>query len=272
MIKDIIKYPTPPSVEFATDVRNFNEELFSLIEDLKDTITENNLDGLAAFQIGSYYNVVVVKDENGDFLELINPRIFTTEGKVTTTETTAYFPGLSAEVTRYDKISLVYQDREAKQHSLKTEGSFSILLQRKIDYTFGASFLSKLSKEEKARFEQKLEFGPDVAISETCPTTFKRDYFPKIANILLIVMVILSLGSLFISDEQTITQMWSIQKYLFATVFGVNIVYFFYAHYEAKRYTSCVSCQTGNIIGTMLISIIKLILIMVISYFLMSPN
>ncbi len=272
MVKDIVRYPTPPSVEFATDVRKFNEELFSLIEDLKDTITENNLDGLAAFQIGSYFNVVVVKDENGDFLELINPRIFTTEGKITTIETTAYFPGLSAEVTRYDKITLVYQDREAKQHSLKAEGDFSVLLQRKIDYTFGASFLSKLSKEEKAKFEQKLQYGADVAISETCPTTFKRDYLPKLSNILLVIMGVLLLSSLFVGDEVTLQSMWSAQKYLFASVFVLNIIYFFYAHYEAKRYTSCISCQTGNIIGTMLISVIKLILIMVISYFLINPN
>lgn len=272
MVKDIVRYPTPPSVEFATDVRQFDEALFSLIEDLKDTITENNLDGLAAFQIGSYFNVVVVKDEDGEFLELINPRIFTTEGKVTTTETTAYFPGLSAEVTRYDKISLVYQDREGKQHSLQAQGALSILLQRKIDYTFGAHFLSKLSKEEKAKFEKKLEFGADVAISETCPTTFKRDYFPKIANIALIVMALLLVGSLFVGDKAILESMWSAQEYLFATVVLLNIVYFFYAHYEAKRYTSCISCQTGNIIGTMLVSIIKLILIMVISYFLINPN
>ncbi len=73
MVKDIVKYPTTPSVEFGTDVRLFNEELFSIIEDLKDTIIENNLDGLVGYQIGYYFNVIVIKDENGEFLELINP-------------------------------------------------------------------------------------------------------------------------------------------------------------------------------------------------------
>lgn len=84
MIREIITYPTPPSVQYATDVRTFNEELFSLIEDMKDTIEANSLDGLAAFQIGSYYNVVVIKKEDGTFLELINPRLISNSGRVTT--------------------------------------------------------------------------------------------------------------------------------------------------------------------------------------------
>jgi peptide deformylase len=267
MIREIITYPTPPSVEYATDVRVFNEEIFSLIEDMKDTIWANSLDGLAAFQIGSYYNVVVVKKEQGgDFLELINPRIISQSGKVTTVEETAYFPKLSANVTRYETIGLVYQDRFGNQHSLKADGDFSILLQRKIDYTFGSSFLNKLSREEKKLFTKKLEFGSDVAISESCPTIFKRDYIIKAINALMLAMVVLLIGSLFVNDE-TSAELWQYQTYLFSTAIALNVVYFFYAQYEGKRFTSCTSCQIGNIIGTSVISLIKLSVIMLLSYF-----
>lgn len=268
MIREIITYPTPPSVQYATDVRVFNEELLSLIQDIEDTIEANSLDGLAAFQIGSYYNVVVVKNEDGTFLELINPRIISNSGRVTTVEKTAYFPGLSANVTRYEKISLVYQDREAKQHSLKAEGDLSILLQRKIDYTFGSSFFNKLNKEEKKLFEKKLDFGSDIAISEVCPTKFNRDYITKVINIVMAVMLVLLTASLFVSEE-TSEQLWGYQKYLFSTTIILNIIYFFYAQYEGKKFTSCTSCQIGNIIGTAAISMIKLFIIMIIAYFIM---
>jgi len=269
MIKEIITYPTPPSVQYATDVRVFNEEIFSLIEDIKDTIEANSLEALAAFQIGSYYNIVVVKKSNEkDFLELINPRIISNSGKVTTTETTAYFPGLSAEVTRYEKISIVYQDREGKQHSLKAEGDLSILLQRKIDYTFGSSFLNKLSKDEKKVFQKKLEFGSDIAISESCPTTFKRDFIIKIINIVMIAMAVLLTGSLFVNEEIS-QQLWQYQTYLFFSAIVLNVIYFFYAQYEGKKFTSCTSCQIGNIIGTTVISLIKLFVIILLSYFIM---
>ena len=257
MIREIITYPTPPSVQYATDVRVFNEEIFSLIQDLKDTIEANSLDGLAAFQIGSYYNVVVVKKDDGEFLELINPRIIGNSGRVTTLERTAYFPGLSANVTRYEKISVVYQDREAKQHSLKAEGDLSILLQRKIDYTFGSSFFNKLNKQEKKLFEKKLYFGSDIAISEVCPTKFNRDYVTKAINVVMAVMALLLAASLFVSEEMT-GQLWDYQKYLFFATIALNVFYFFYAQYEGRKFTSCTSCQIGNIIGTTLISLIKL--------------
>ncbi len=192
MIKDIVRYPTPPSVEFGTDVRLFNEELFSLINDLKDTITENNLDGLVIYQIGSYFNVVVVKCDDGSFLELINPRVLKTDGKITTTESTAYFPELTAEVQRYASISLVYQDRKGTQHSLKADRKFSILLQRKIDYTFGATFLMKLSKDEKELFDKKLESGSNISITESCAIVSYKNYILKFANILTTIIVFLS--------------------------------------------------------------------------------
>jgi len=157
MVKEIITYPTPLSVAYATDVRSFDAELFSLIEDLKDTINENNLEGLAAFQIGNYYNVIVVKDESGDFLELINPRLIGHEGSMTTEETTAYYPGKKASIKRYKDITVVYQDREAKSQTLHASGALSILLQRKIDYTFGAPFIHKMSKDAREAFLQGLE-------------------------------------------------------------------------------------------------------------------
>lgn len=267
MIQEIMTYPTQPSAEYGTDVRIFNEEIFLLLEDLKDTINANNLEALAAFQIGSYYNVVVLKEEDGDFLELINPRLISTKGKITTTEKTSYFPNLSALITRYNQISIVHQDREAKYHSLVLDGDRSVLLQRKLDYNFGATFLSKMSKEEKKQFEKKLEFGSDITISQSCPTTFKRDYFVKATKFFILIIFLILIGSLFVSDNELKVTLFNTQLYLSCGAFILNVGYFFYAHYEAKKYTSCVGCQSGNIIGTTLIGFVKITVLMFISYF-----
>lgn len=271
MIKDIITYPTPPSTEYSTDVRKVTQEISSLIDDLKDTIEANSLEALTAFQIGSMYNVIVLKLDDGTFLELLNPRVLNTQGSVTTTETTAYFPGLNAEVTRHETISVIYEDRELQAHSLKAEGALSILLQRKIDYTFGSSFLNKLSSDEKEIFEKKLEFGSDVAISEVCPTTFKRDYILKAINIIMLGMLIFLASSFFIEvDAKSVNSLWNYQLYLSLATLSLNIIYFFYAQYEGKQFSSCTSCQIGNILGTFVIICTKLTLIMVVSYFFMN--
>ena len=271
MIKDIVTYPSPLSVEYATDVRTFNENLFALIDDLKDTMRENNLNGLAAFQIGSYYNVVVLKDENGELLELINPRMISHSGSVTTEESTAYYPGKTAPITRYESISIVYQDRDANDKTLKVSGELAIVIQRKIDYTFGATFIQRMDKEQKERFELSLEYGIDVGTADYCPTTFKRDKIITVINITMILMALNFLVSLFLSDEALLTQMWEYQLYTSFGVVGLNVIYFFYAQYEGKQYTSCSSCQIGNIIGTATISLIKLSVLMFLSYMFLKP-
>jgi len=272
MVKEISKYPKPLSVEYGIDVRVFNEELFSLIEDLKDTINENNLDGLSAFQIGAFYNVAVVKDENGEFLELINPRMISHNTQITSTETTAYYGDLTAEVNRYENISIVYQDREAKNLSLKATGDFAILIQRKIDYTFGATFLQKLSPNQRDAFESKLLYGSNVGSSDYCPTTFQRDKILTVINVAMVAMFIALLVAFFFHEKEELEMLWEYQLDASYLVLFLNTIYFFYAQYEGKRYTSCSSCQLGNIIGTTVIVMLKLTLIMMLSFFFINPT
>jgi peptide deformylase len=267
MVKEIVQYPTPLSVEYAVDVRAFNEELFSLIEDLKDTITQNNLEGLSAFQIGSYFNVIVVKDDNGGFIEIINPRLIAHSGKVTTEESTAYYPEHTAQIERHESISIVYQDRNGTDKSLKASGSLAILIQRKIDYTFGATFIHKMSKEEREKFEQRLEHGVDVGNADYCPTSFRRDKIVLGMNILIVLIALTFLGSLFVDDRLILQNIWSAMLYTSAAVVSLDIFYFFYAQYEAKQQSSCSSCQIGNIIATAAIVLAKLGVVMALSYF-----
>ena len=265
MIREIITYPAQTGVEYAPDIRVFDDELYSFIDDLKETAKAYSLDGLAGAQVGSYYNVVVVK-QGDEFLELINPRVLKKKGTVHTTESSSYFPNVSVELDRYDTISLVYEDRNGESHSLKADGDFSILLQRKIDYLFGANFLTKLKDEEKEKFEALL-----MSSGASCPTTprsFSRDYFVKAGNYIMIAMLILLGSSLFVGDKFIINDMWNYQLYLSFSVLGINIVYLFYSYYENKKYSICTNCFNMSIYGVVAISFVRLTLLMIASYFL----
>jgi len=272
MIKEIITYPTPLSVAHSTDVRVFDASIVTLLEDLKETIEDKNLDALSAFQIGSYYNIVVLKDTDGSLIEIVNPRLIGHSGSTTTAEATAYFPDMTAEIKRYENISVVYQDRTGKDSLLKVSGDLAITLQRKIDYTFGATFLHRMSQTQKEQFQNRLEFGGDIESADYCPTTFKRDKIIKLINIVLIVMAVAFVGSFFVSEAELLSTIWTYQLYTSFGVLGLNIIYFFYAQYEGKLYTSCSSCQLGNIIGTVVISLVKLSLLMVLSYLFINPS
>ena len=265
MIREIITYPSQTGVAYAPDIRVFDKELYSFIDDLKETAEANSLDGLAGAQVGSYYNVVVVKN-GGEFLELINPRILKKKGIQRSTESSSYFPNVSVDLDRYETISLVYEDRYGESHSLRADGDFSILLQRKIDYLFGANFLTKLKDDEKEKFEALL-----MSNGVSCPTTpraFSRDYFVKAGNYIMIVMLLLLGSSLFVSDKPTLVDMWNYQLYFSYVVLGINILYLFYSYYENKRYSICTNCFNMSIYGVVAIGLVRLTLLMIISYFL----
>ncbi|QOP45744.1 peptide deformylase [Sulfurimonas paralvinellae] len=268
MVKEIVKYPTTPSLEFGGNIRHFDESLFELIQDIKDTMEANDLNALAAFQIGSPYAVILIKKEDGSYLEIINPRIIKREGVIEPIETTAYFPGLSAKTRRYEKIKLMYEDREGKQQFLEADGDLSITIQRKIDYVFGSNFRIRLNDEERKLFDSKLEFGTDAIMDNGCPTVFKRDRILQLFRVLFISAIIGLIGSFFVSPE-TLETLKSVENYLMLSMLGLVVVYFFYAQYEGRQYKNCSSCQIGNIIGTSAIELTKLLALFIASYFIL---
>jgi peptide deformylase len=268
MIKEITQYPTVMSLEFGGNVRHFDDTLFELIQNLKDTITANDLTALAAFQIGSPLAVMVIKEENGAFLEIINPVIIKREGSVTPVETTAYFPGLSGRTKRYEKIKLMYEDREGKQQFLTAEGELAITIQRKADYLLGANFRIRMNEEEKRLFDSKLEFGTNDIDHNDCPTVFKRDSILHLIKYGLIAGVLGLILSFFVNAETT-ALIKTVENILMLTILALIVIYFFYAQYEGKQYKHCTSCQIGNIIGTVTILTLKLSLLFLANYFIL---
>ncbi len=265
MIKKITTYPTQTGFEFGGTVRHFDETLTQLLTDLKDTIEANNLEGLAAFQIGSPLTVIVIKKEN-EFLEIINPAIFTKEGEITPTESTAYFPNLTATTSRAAKIKLMYENAQGEQQFLTAENELAVLIQRKVDYLMGSSFLVRLSSEEKELFEKKLESNSDELTLESCPTGLKSEKILNGIKYGLIMGVIAVIVALFMEDNQFIK---TAEYYLLALLSLMTIGYFFYAQYEGKSYRTCTSCQIGNILAMSVIKSIHIAGLGLLVYFLL---
>lgn len=266
MIRDIIKYPQTPSIEFNAPVRSFNNELFELIQDLKDTIESNDLKALSAFQINNPYSVIVIKQEDGTFLELINARILKSSDKITTKEKTLYFGDIEVPVTRDKHITVMYENADAKQCYLDASDEQAVLLQRKIDYTFGATFRQRLDDAGVDELDMKLEHGSDVIINNSCPTVFHRDKILKVINVMLALTLIVVLSKLFISED-SVDSINNLLDYSFLTILTLVIIYPIYAYYEGKKYTNCMSCQIGNIIGVGLFHLFKLGVVYIISIF-----
>ncbi|WP_456451143.1 peptide deformylase [Hydrogenimonas sp.] len=268
--KELVTYPDERILIPSTDVRTFDETLFEVIEMMKEVCEENGAPGLAAIQTGYPYNVVVVKTEEG-WLELINPRILQSEGKETAKEKTLYYPDIEIEVPRAAKIRLIYEDRHGKPHSMEAEGELARTIQRKIDYTFGGTFLSKVKKEVREAVEKALADKGLVPEIELCPTTSKRVYFLSVADKLLFFMFLTLFGKLFGASPETLATFYTFDKIAGFAVVALMIGYFIYGRWEARRYSSCTSCQIGNMLGSMAKRLAAALVIGTASYFLVNP-
>ena len=102
----VVQTGEPVLREKCVEVKSFNQELFSLLDDLKETVRAENGAGLAAPQIGVNKRIVVVDVEEG-FYEMVNPVIVSTKGEQTGPEGCLSVKGKQGTVTRPYKITPV---------------------------------------------------------------------------------------------------------------------------------------------------------------------
>ena len=100
----------------SRQVTEFNDRLFDLLDDMKETLYKSGGVGLAAPQVGVLRRVVVmdVSEDRSDYLELINPEITSVEGSQTGNEGCLSLPGLCGVVTRPMVVKVKAQNREGK--------------------------------------------------------------------------------------------------------------------------------------------------------------
>ena len=79
-LRKILTDNDPALFKKCRPVTNFDQRLWDLIDDLKETLADANGAGLAAPQVGILRRVVIVVDDQENMLELVNPEILSQEG------------------------------------------------------------------------------------------------------------------------------------------------------------------------------------------------
>ena len=104
-------------------VTDFNRRLHILLDDMTETLADANGAGLAAPQVGVLRRVCVVMDEeSGDYLELVNPVIVDQKGEQTGLEGCLSVPGKWGIVTRPAWVRVRAQDRNGDWFEAEGEG------------------------------------------------------------------------------------------------------------------------------------------------------
>ena len=123
-------------------VEAFDEKLWALLDDMKDTVKKEQGAGLAAPQVGVLKRAVVVDVEEGYF-EFINPVIMQQKGEQTGWEGCLSVRGKSGVVSRPMKVTLSYQDRNGEKHLLKAKGFFARAICHELDHLDGVLYIDK---------------------------------------------------------------------------------------------------------------------------------
>ena len=104
-LRQIVKIGEPVLRKKSKVVKEINDRLIDLLDDMADTMYEADGVGLAAPQVGILKRVVVVDIGDG-LIELINPEIIEAEGEYLDNEGCLSVPGESGDVLRPYRVKV----------------------------------------------------------------------------------------------------------------------------------------------------------------------
>lgn len=123
-------------------VTDFNERLWQLLDDMRDTLADQNGAGLAGVQVGSLRRIFLVDVGDGP-IEFINPEILETSGEQTGLEGCLSFPGKWGEVTRPNFVRVRAQNRNGEWFEMEGEDLFARAVLHENDHLDGIVFLDR---------------------------------------------------------------------------------------------------------------------------------
>ncbi|MDY3972262.1 MAG: peptide deformylase [Clostridia bacterium] len=127
------------------EVKNFDNKLHILLDDMYDTMKQSDGVGLAAPQVGILKRAVVIDIGNGR-IELINPEIVEESGEQTGSEGCLSVPGVYGEVTRPNVVTVKAQDRNGKWFKLTGKELLARAICHEAEHLEGKLFLDRVTK------------------------------------------------------------------------------------------------------------------------------
>ena len=164
-VLDIIAYPDVRLKQVAEEVKTFDDELQSFIQDLDDTMAAGPGGvGIAATQVGVMQRIVIVdvsnyprlkKENHHGHLILINPEILDWQGMKKGREGCMSVPDFTGNVIRAENIVLNALDEKGIKQEYKMEGFEARAVQHEIDHLDGLLFLDRLVSRRNDLFKRK---------------------------------------------------------------------------------------------------------------------
>ena len=169
-VREIVKYGDLTLRKQCGDV----EDIFNvspLVEDMFDTMYEEDGIGLAANQIGEDLNLFVIdishKDEAEKPRVFINSKIIDKKGECLSVEGCLSIPGIQVELKRSEFITLQYYSLEGEQKKREFNDLMARAIQHEMDHLNGIFIVDRISDLVKMQYKKDLKEIEEDALKES---------------------------------------------------------------------------------------------------------
>jgi len=157
----ILEYPDPRLRTVAAQVdpaRVATPEFQALLDDMFETMYAAPGIGLAASQVDVHQRFMVIdtSEEKNQPLVFINPEITERSGEQVCQEGCLSVPGIFADVTRSDRITVKAIGRDGQPFEMQADELLAVCVQHEMDHLLGKLFVDYLSPLKREMVRKKL--------------------------------------------------------------------------------------------------------------------
>ncbi|MDD4731029.1 MAG: peptide deformylase [Desulfovibrio sp.] len=158
---EIVTYPAEVLAEPCRPVEEITPEIKQLIENMVETMYEDDGVGLAAPQVGHGIRLITVDrtgpSERKDLRVIINPEIVEREGEVDSQEACLSCPGFQVKLKRSERVRVTGLDADGNDVCIDADELLAIILQHEIDHLDGKTIVDRAGRLKRSMYEKKVK-------------------------------------------------------------------------------------------------------------------
>lgn len=156
---NILRYPDPRLHIVAKPVKEVDERIRQLVDDMLETMYAADGVGLAATQVDVHERVIVIdtSESRDDPRVLINPELIARSEEMSfADEGCLSVPQIYDRVKRHARVTVRALNRAGETHEFDAEGLLSVAVQHEMDHLMGKVFVEYLSSLKRDRIKTKM--------------------------------------------------------------------------------------------------------------------
>ncbi|SHG13054.1 peptide deformylase [Vibrio gazogenes] len=158
-VLQVLTFPDERLRTVAKPVQEVTPEIQKFVDDMIETMYQEDGIGLAATQVDFHQRIVVidVSETRDQPRVLINPEILEKRGEDGIEEGCLSVPGSRALIPRAAEVKVRALDRDGKEFTFEADDLLAICVQHELDHLQGKLFVDYLSPLKRKRIKEKLE-------------------------------------------------------------------------------------------------------------------